>query len=154
MLVHRCLAASLGLMKLPEKLKDRDDMEGVVSNMNDRHTNAARAGRSSAQLHTLVFFREKEVVADARVIRVQSNGIIVLVPDFGIEGPVYFQDSADAEENTHDGTSPGAGQQVSFPCPPPQHCVVLFARNRFVICFSVMTSALGLNAVLCCVHRC
>jgi hypothetical protein len=111
-LVHRCLAASLGLMKLPEVLKDKDDMEDIVANMNDRHTNAARAGRSSAQLHTLVFFRGKELVAEARVIRVQANGVIVLVPKFGIEGPVYFQESADAEDNTQGGTSPAAGKQV------------------------------------------
>lgn len=118
--MHRCLAASLGLMRLPEVLKDKDEMEGIVNNMNDRHTNAARAGRSSAQLHTLVFFRGRDpMVVDARVIRVQANGIIVLVPKFGIEGPVYFQESAEAEETTQGGTAPAGGQQVSGP--PPLH---------------------------------
>lgn len=129
--MHRCLAASLGLMKLPEVLKEKDRMEEIVDNMNDRHTNAARAGRSSAQLHTLVFFREKELVADARVIRVQANGVIVLVPKFGIEGPVYFQESADAEENTQGGTSPATGQQVccAHLCFSLQSCIVCLCRD-------------------------
>lgn len=64
-----------------------------------------------------MFFRERELVAEARVIKVHGNGIIVLVPKFGIEGPVYFQESADAEEMTQGGTSPAAGQQVCFRAP-------------------------------------
>jgi exosome complex exonuclease DIS3/RRP44 len=30
------------------------------------------------------------VVADARVTRVKDNGLIVFVPKYGIEGPVYL----------------------------------------------------------------
>lgn len=112
MLVHRCLAASLGLMKLPEVLKDRHEMDGVVENMNDRHTNAARAGRSSAQLHTLTFFKDRELVAEARVIKVRANGVIVLVPKFGIEGPIYFNETGDGEEHTQGGTAPASGHQA------------------------------------------
>lgn len=99
MLVHRCLSAALGLTSLPDGLKDHEYMEEIVDNMNERHINAARASRSSAQLHTVMFFRSHEgMVADARVLKVQANGLIVLVPRFGIEGPVFFGD--DGEENT------------------------------------------------------
>ena len=55
-LVHRCLAAALGLMPLPEQLQDRELMEEVVDNMNVRHTNAQMAGRASTELHTHIFF--------------------------------------------------------------------------------------------------
>jgi exosome complex exonuclease DIS3/RRP44 len=91
-LVHRCLAASLGLIPLPDALKDRDSMAEVISNMNDRHTNAQRAGRSSTQLYTHILFRKDPVIAEARVVKVQGNGLIVLVPKYGMEGPVYFDE--------------------------------------------------------------
>jgi exoribonuclease R len=65
-------------------------MAEIVDNMNLRHYNAQHAGRSSSQLYTLIFFRDKETLADARIVRVQANGLIVFVPKFGIEGPVYF----------------------------------------------------------------
>jgi exosome complex exonuclease DIS3/RRP44 len=113
-LVHRCLAASLGLKPLPEALKDREHMEVIVDNMNDRHTNAARCGRSSAQLHTLVFFRDREQIADARVIKVQSNGMIALVPKFGIEGPVYFGAGNSGDDDARAGASLNEEKQVHF----------------------------------------
>ena len=52
------------------------------------------AGRASVELHTLIFFRGKVVVTEARVIRVRENGLILFVPKFGIEAPVYFADGA------------------------------------------------------------
>jgi exoribonuclease R len=94
-LVHRCLAAALGLTSLPKGLQDRPRMAEIVDNMNLRHYNAQHAGRSSSQLYTLIFFRDKETFADARVVRVQANGLIVFVPKFGIEGPVYFETQDD-----------------------------------------------------------
>lgn len=97
MLVHRCLAASLHLIPLPESLKDRDLMAEVVDNMNVRHTNAQLAGRSSVELHTRIFFRGKTTLADARVVKLQANGMIVMVPKFGIEGPVYFGEKGDQD---------------------------------------------------------
>lgn len=137
-LVHRCLAASLGLMPLPEALRDKDHMERIVDNMNDRHTNAARAGRSSAQLHTLVFFRDRQQVADARVIKVQSNGMIALVPKFGIEGPVYFGKGDEGDGDGTGGASLNEEKQVGSP-----HAVVLCIALR-------ETTAAWL--CVCCVH--
>lgn len=112
-LVHRCLSASLGLTALPDGLKDHEYMAEIVDNMNARHINAARASRSSAQLHTLLFFRTHAgMVADARVLKVQANGLIVLVPRFGIEGPVFFGD--DGEANT--GVTLNEAKQVRRCC--------------------------------------
>ena len=64
-------------MPLPAALQDRAGMAEVVDNMNVRHTNAQMAGRASTELHTLVFFRGKETLADARVVKVQANGLQV-----------------------------------------------------------------------------
>eukprot|EP00892_Ulva_mutabilis_P007742 jgi/Ulvmu1/533/UM001_0541.1 len=123
-LVHRCLSAALGLTALPDGLKDHEYMEEIVTNMNERHINAARASRSSAQLHTLIFFRDRAgLVADARVLKVQANGLIVLVPRFGIEGPVFFGDGDDAptgitlnEANQEVVLANGTKYKVFSPC--------------------------------------
>lgn len=88
--VHRVLMAALGLNTLPDSVRDRAAMHPVVSNLNVRHRNAQLAGRASVELHTLIFFKERQILADARVTRVKSNGLVVFVPKFGIEGPVFL----------------------------------------------------------------
>ena len=50
---------------------------------------AQYAGRASVGLHTLIYFRGKEVREAAYVIKVRENGVVVLVPRYGIEGIVY-----------------------------------------------------------------
>eukprot|EP00898_Chlorokybus_atmophyticus_P008814 jgi/Chlat1/8934/Chrsp94S08251 len=87
--VHRLLAASIQLEALYDRLRDRNFMRELCNGINVRHRNAQMAGRASVQLHTLIFFRNKSVDADARVIKVRTNGIIVFVPKYGIEGPIY-----------------------------------------------------------------
>eukprot|EP00873_Tetraselmis_striata_P021093 jgi/Tetstr1/441357/TSEL_029608.t1 len=90
--VHRLLAASIGLRPLPDSARDKLGMRGVVSNLNERHHNAQMAGRASVELHTLVFFYGRTLLADARVIRVRANALVVFVPKYGIEGPVFLTD--------------------------------------------------------------
>ncbi len=51
--------------------------------MNVRHRNAQMAGRASVELHTLIFFRGREVVADARVTKVRS-GLRSAGPPWGL----------------------------------------------------------------------
>ena len=70
-MVHRLLAASLGLKPLPESAKDRAGVRGVADNLNVRHRNAQLAGRASVELHTLIFFKDRTLVADARITRVR-----------------------------------------------------------------------------------
>eukprot|EP01025_Chloroclados_australasicus_P013586 TRINITY_DN16396_c0_g2_i1.p1 TRINITY_DN16396_c0_g2~~TRINITY_DN16396_c0_g2_i1.p1 ORF type:complete len:315 (+),score=25.13 TRINITY_DN16396_c0_g2_i1:111-947(+) len=89
--VHRLLAAAMGLNTLPEAIRDRNNMQLVVDNLNTRNRNAQMAGRASVELHTVIFFDKKNTIADARVTRVRANGLIVFVPKFGIEGPVRFE---------------------------------------------------------------
>lgn len=68
--VHRLLAASLGIEALPEKAQDRDALKELTDNLNTRHRNAQLASRASVELHTLIFFHGRSVVADARVTKV------------------------------------------------------------------------------------
>jgi len=93
--VHRVLMAVLGLQPLPDGLRDREFMHQVVDNLNVRHKNAQLAGRASVDLHTLIFFKDKQITADARVTRVKRNAVIVFVPKFGLEGSVMLPNEDD-----------------------------------------------------------
>ena len=73
MVVHRLLAASLNLAPLPAKARDRGALHSLADNLNARHRNAQFAGRASVELHTLIFFHKRTVVADARIIRVRGK---------------------------------------------------------------------------------
>jgi len=88
--VHRILMAAIGLQPLPDSLRDKLFMHDTVENLNLRHRNAQHAGRASVDLHTLIFFKEKEIIADGRITKVKSNGVLVFVPKFGIEGTVLL----------------------------------------------------------------
>ncbi|KAL9672529.1 hypothetical protein QQ045_028780 [Rhodiola kirilowii] len=88
--VHRLLAAALGLCKLPSIFQDRPQLTSIADNLNYRHRNAQMASRASVELHTLIYFRNRPVDTEARIVKIRSNGFIVFVPKFGIEGPVYL----------------------------------------------------------------
>ncbi|KAL0462391.1 UNVERIFIED_CONTAM: Exosome complex exonuclease RRP44A [Sesamum latifolium] len=89
-IVHRLLAASLGICKLPDVFQDRSRLTGVADNLNYRHKNAQMASRASVELHTLIYFRKRPTDTEARILKIRSNGFIVFVPKYGIEGPIYL----------------------------------------------------------------
>ena len=72
-MVHRLLAASLGLQPLPDSARDRAGVRAVADNLNVRHRNAQMAGRASVELHTLIFFKGRTMVADARITRASQS---------------------------------------------------------------------------------
>ncbi|KAF8409900.1 hypothetical protein HHK36_002418 [Tetracentron sinense] len=89
-IVHRLLAAALGIYKLPPIFQDRPQLTIIADNLNYRHRNAQMAGRASVELHTLIYFRNRPIDTEARIVKIRSNGFIVFVPKYGIEGPVYL----------------------------------------------------------------
>ncbi|XP_068646865.1 exosome complex exonuclease RRP44 homolog A [Aristolochia californica] len=89
-IVHRLLAAALGIEKLPPIFEDRPQLTSVADNLNYRHRNAQMASRASVELHTLIYFRNRPTDTEARIVKIRSNGLIVFVPKYGIEGPVYL----------------------------------------------------------------
>ncbi|KAI4327860.1 hypothetical protein L6164_020272 [Bauhinia variegata] len=95
--VHRLLAASLGISKLPSVFQDRPQLTSIADNLNYRHRNAQMAGRASVELHTLIYFRNRPTDTEARIVKIRSNGFIVFVPKYGIEGPVYLTTRAEKE---------------------------------------------------------
>lgn len=94
-IVHRLLAASLGIDKLPAIFQDRPQLTSIADNLNYRHRNAQMAGRASVELHTLIYFRKRPTDTEARIVKIRSNGFIVFVPKFGIEGPVYLTERSE-----------------------------------------------------------
>ncbi|KAK1396485.1 exosome complex exonuclease RRP44-like [Heracleum sosnowskyi] len=88
--VHRLLAASLGIYKLPNIFQDRPQLTSIADNLNYRHRNAQMASRASVELHTIIYFRKRPTDTQARIVKLRSNGFIVFVPKYGIEGPVYL----------------------------------------------------------------
>ncbi|KAI5437876.1 hypothetical protein KIW84_023843 [Lathyrus oleraceus] len=89
-IVHRLLAASIGISKLPFVFQDRLQLTSIADNLNYRHRNAQMAGRASVELHTLIYFRKRPTDTEARIVNIRSNGFFVLVPKYRIEGPVYL----------------------------------------------------------------
>ncbi|QCE15354.1 exosome complex exonuclease DIS3/RRP44 [Vigna unguiculata] len=87
-IVHRLLAASLGISKLPSVFQDRLQLSSIADNLNYRHRNAQYAGRASVELHTLIYFRNRPTDTEARIVKIRSNGFFVFVPKYGIEGPI------------------------------------------------------------------
>ncbi|XP_071724421.1 exosome complex exonuclease RRP44 homolog A-like [Rutidosis leptorrhynchoides] len=96
-IVHRLLAASLGISKLPPVFQDKNQLTSIADNLNYRHRNAQMAGRASVELHTLIYFRNRPSDTEARIVKIRSNGFIVFVPKYGIEGPVYLTQRSEKE---------------------------------------------------------
>lgn len=72
-MVHRLLAASLHLSELPESSKDKMSVHALADNLNTRHRNAQMAGRASVELHTLIYFKDRSILADARITKVSQS---------------------------------------------------------------------------------
>ena len=87
-MVHRLLAAAIGISPLPHNYGDKHFIKDVCSNLNQRNLMAQLAGRASVSLHTQLFFKAKNIEAPGLIMRCRSNGIIVLVPEYGLESMI------------------------------------------------------------------
>jgi exosome complex exonuclease DIS3/RRP44 len=83
-IVHRLLSASLGLISIDEVLISSVEKKVAMDNTNlftkeiaetcnARHLAGQQAGRASAELHTLKFFKDRTTVAEARVFQIRGN---------------------------------------------------------------------------------
>ncbi|SCV17558.1 uncharacterized protein CGFF_05122 [Nakaseomyces glabratus] len=79
-------------------------MDMICKNINRKHRNAQFAGRASIEYYVGQVMRNNESVETGYVIKVFNNGIVVLVPKFGVEGLIRLEnltddtDSADYDE--------------------------------------------------------
>jgi len=90
-LVHRLLAASLGIAPLPDSLQSKQIISDQCDRINMRHRNAQWASRASAELHTFMFFNKVGTSStEAIVTRIRRSGMQVIVPRYGFEGMVMM----------------------------------------------------------------
>jgi exosome complex exonuclease DIS3/RRP44 len=99
-IVHRLLAAALEYEPIPAEYiesasrgragRGTGGMQEQCFNMNKRHLMSQLAGRASASLHTSIFFHKRVIIDTALIIRLRDNGVVVLVPRFGLEGAVIL----------------------------------------------------------------
>eukprot|EP01064_Diplonema_japonicum_P028596 TRINITY_DN4418_c0_g1_i1.p1 TRINITY_DN4418_c0_g1~~TRINITY_DN4418_c0_g1_i1.p1 ORF type:complete len:1036 (+),score=260.10 TRINITY_DN4418_c0_g1_i1:55-3108(+) len=97
-IVHRQLAAAIGIAKRSTQHMDTDFMNDMTSNMNYRHTLAQHASRDSRNLYIGFVFDSyksgKQIPdQDAYVVRTNETGVTVMVPRYGTEGTCLFEET-------------------------------------------------------------
>ncbi|CAH0059720.1 unnamed protein product [Clonostachys solani] len=97
LLAHRQLAAAINYEAVHPSVRSRGRLEAVCKNINVRHRNAQMAGRASIAYYVGQALKGKVAEEDAFVMKIFSNGFVVLVPRFGIEGLIRLRDLAEPE---------------------------------------------------------
>ena len=92
LVAHRQLAAAIAYEPLHGTLLSKGKLEGVCRNINVRHRNAQMAGRASVEYYVGQALKGRVVEEEGFVMRVFSNGGVVFVPRFGIEGAIKVGD--------------------------------------------------------------
>ncbi|EPS42877.1 hypothetical protein H072_3153 [Dactylellina haptotyla CBS 200.50] len=97
---HRQLAAAIDYEPLDESLYNKNKMDAVVKNINVRHRNAQFAGRASIEYYVGQALKGKSMEQEGFVAKIFSNGFVVFVPKFGIEGTIKVESAKtyDADE--------------------------------------------------------
>ncbi len=85
LLVHRLLAAAIGVISLPVANSDKSRQHEICIHMNRRHKAAQYVQRDSVKLHTILYFKNHPMVENAYVLAVAEDRVTVMVPKFGIE---------------------------------------------------------------------
>ncbi|XP_057280054.1 exosome complex exonuclease RRP44 [Pezoporus wallicus] len=92
-IVHRLLAVAIGADDTYPELRDKHKIADMCKNLNYRHKMAQYAQRASVAFHTQLFFKGKGVVnEDAYILFVRKNAVVVLIPKYGLEGTVFFEE--------------------------------------------------------------
>ena len=97
LVAHRQLAAAIGYEQLDPSLHSKHKLEGVCQNINVRHRNAQMAGRASIEYYVGQALKGRVVDEEGFVMKVFSNGFVVFVPRFGIEGLIRLRDLGEPE---------------------------------------------------------
>lgn len=104
---HRQLAGAIGYEPLDLSHRDKNKMDMICKNINRKHRNSQFAGRASIEYYVGQVMRNNESVESGYVIKVLNNGIVVLVPKFGVEGLIRL-------ENLTKDTSSSSFDEVEF----------------------------------------
>jgi exosome complex exonuclease DIS3/RRP44 len=97
LVAHRQLAAAIDYEPLDASVRSKAKLEAVCKNINIRHRNAQQAGRASVSYYVGQALKGRSVEEEGFVMKVFSNGFVVFVPRFGIEGLIRLRDLAEPE---------------------------------------------------------
>lgn len=97
LVAHRQLAAAIEYETLDLSLHSKPKLEDVCKNINVRHRNAQMAGRASIEYYVGQALKGRVVEEEGFAMKVFSNGFVVFVPRFGIEGLIRLRDLATPE---------------------------------------------------------
>ena len=92
LMVHRLLAVSIQADSTYPNLLDKHKMQQLCNHLNHRHKNVQHAARASVNLHTHLFFKSKDTVEEGFVLFVCKNALQILIPKYGLENPLFFDD--------------------------------------------------------------
>ena len=92
LMVHRLLAVSIQADSTYPNLLNKHKMQQLCNHLNHRHKNAQYAARASVNLHTHLFFKSKDTVEEGFVLFVRKNSLQILIPKYGLENPLFFDD--------------------------------------------------------------
>ncbi len=97
LVAHRQLAAAIDYERSDRSLRNNAKLEEVTKNINVRHRNAQMAGRASIEYYVGQALKGRVLQEPGFVMKVFSNGFVVFVPRFGIEGLIRLRDLATPE---------------------------------------------------------
>ncbi|KAL7712506.1 Ribosomal RNA-processing protein 44 [Entamoeba marina] len=83
-MVHRLLAMAIGFDRVEVSIT-KESVKEIADNLNHRHTMAQYAGRASVQMYTLILLKNKQEKVDGYVVKVKKNGVVVNIPQYGME---------------------------------------------------------------------
>lgn len=93
-LVHRLLSCAIEWPSADfALLGSKEVLEECCHNLNYRNRMAQQAQRSSVELFTHMYFKDRPIEEVGYVIRVMDSGFVVLLPEYGIEGIVWKPDN-------------------------------------------------------------
>jgi len=97
LVVHRQLAAAIEYEQPDSSIHSKNKLEAICKNINVRHRNAQFAGRASIEYYVGQALKGRVMSEQGFVMKVFSNGFVVFVPRFGIEGLIRLRDLATPE---------------------------------------------------------
>lgn len=92
LVAHRQLAAAIEYERSDPSLRSQHTLESIIKNINIRHRNAQMAGRASVEYYVGQALKGRVLEEPGFVMKVFSNGFVVFVPRFGIEGLIRLRD--------------------------------------------------------------
>eukprot|EP00922_Rhytidocystis_sp_ex-Travisia-forbesii_P052889 GHVS01078436.1.p1 GENE.GHVS01078436.1~~GHVS01078436.1.p1 ORF type:complete len:555 (-),score=55.83 GHVS01078436.1:351-2015(-) len=98
-LVHRLLAACLGIEDLCDHAKAKKEVQEQCEVLNTKHRNGQMAGRSSVDFHRYCYFKRKgPVSADCIIIRIKPKRLSLFIPRYGMQESVTLDEESYSTE--------------------------------------------------------